>query len=77
MHCPEYVWEMKDLTVNSKIGIFQEKYMDSQNAQNMTRIFKIAKNEKSSFQLINIEKSKNEENKRFPESYPHYQQRKM
>ena len=24
MHCPEYVWEMKDLTVNSKIGIFQE-----------------------------------------------------
>ena len=35
MHCPEYVWEMKDLTVNSKIGIFQEKYM--------TRIFKIAK----------------------------------
>ena len=30
MHCPEYVWEMKDLTVNSKIGIFQEKYTDSQ-----------------------------------------------
>ncbi len=49
MHCPEYVWEMKDLTVNSKIDIFQEKYTDSQNAQNMTR---------SSFQLINIEKSK-------------------
>ena len=43
MHCPEYVWEMKDLTVNSKIGIFQEKYTDIQNAQNMTRIFKIAK----------------------------------
>lgn len=43
MHCPKYVWEMKDLTVNSKIGIFQEKYVDSQNAQNMTRIFKIAK----------------------------------
>ena len=43
MHCPEYVWEMKDLTVNSKIDIFQEKYTDSQNAQNMTRIFKIAK----------------------------------
>lgn len=43
MHCPEDVWEMKDLTVNSKIGIFQEKYTDSQNAQNMTRIFKIAK----------------------------------
>ena len=43
MHCPEYVWEMKDLTVNSKIGISQEKYTDSQNAQNMTRIFKIAK----------------------------------
>lgn len=42
MHCPEYVWEMKDLTVNSKIGIFREKYVDSQNAQNMTRIFKIA-----------------------------------
>jgi hypothetical protein len=42
MHCPEYVWEMKDLTVNSKIDIFQEKYTDSQNAQNMTRIFKIA-----------------------------------
>ena len=35
MYCPEYVWEMKDLTVNSKIGIFQEKYMDSQNAQNL------------------------------------------
>ena len=34
MHCPEYVWEMKDLTVNSKIDIFQEKYTDSQNAQN-------------------------------------------
>ena len=62
MHCPEYVWEMKDLTVNSKIDIFQEKYTDSQNAQNMTRIFKIAKkSKKSSFQLINIEKSKNEE----------------
>ena len=30
MHCPEYVWEMKDLTVNSKIDIFQEKYTDSQ-----------------------------------------------
>ena len=43
MHCPEYVWEMKDLTVNSKIDIFQEKYTDSQNAQNMTRIFKRAK----------------------------------
>ena len=43
MNCPEYVWEMKDLTVNSKIGIFQEKYTDSQNAQNMTRILKIAK----------------------------------
>ena len=43
MHCPEYVWEMNDLTVNSKIDIFQEKYTDSQNAQNMTRIFKIAK----------------------------------
>ena len=43
MHCPEYVWEMKDLTVNSKIGIFQEKCTDSQNAQNMTRIFKIGK----------------------------------
>ena len=52
MHCPEYVWEMKDLTVNSKIDIFQEKYTDSQNAQNMTKI------KKSSFQLINIEKSK-------------------
>ena len=24
MHCPEYVWEMKDLTVNSKIGIFRK-----------------------------------------------------
>ena len=57
MHCPEYVWEMKDLTVNSKIDIFQEKYTDSQNAQNMTRIFKIAKNKKV-VQLINIEKSK-------------------
>lgn len=43
MYCPEYVWEMKDLTVNSKIGIFWEKYVDSQNEQNMTRIFKIAK----------------------------------
>ena len=43
MHCPEYVWEMKDLTVNSKIGIFQENITDRQNEQNMTRIFKIAK----------------------------------
>lgn len=46
MHCPEYVWEMKDLTVNSKIGNFPRKIYGSQNAQNMTRIFKIAKNEK-------------------------------
>ena len=43
MHCPEYVWEMKDLTVNSKIGISQEIYTDSQNEKYMTRIFKIAK----------------------------------
>ena len=62
MHCPEYVWEMKDLTVNSKIGIFQEKYMDSQNAQNMTRIFKIAKKgKKVVFNLSTLKNRKNEE----------------
>ena len=62
MHCPEYVWEMKDLTVNSKIDIFQEKYRDSQNAQNMTRIFKIAKKEKKVvFNLSTLKNRKNEE----------------
>jgi hypothetical protein len=62
MHCPEYVWEMKDLTVNSKIGIFQEKYTDSQNAQNMTRIFKIAKKlKKVVFNLSTLKNRKNEE----------------
>ena len=43
MHCPEYVWEMKDLTVNSKIGIFQEKYTDSQNAKNIQNSKKMKK----------------------------------
>ena len=38
MHCPEYVWEMKDLTVNSKIGIFQEKY--DKNIQNSKKMKK-------------------------------------
>lgn len=62
MHCPEYVWEMKDLTVNSKIDIFQEKYVDSQNAQNMTRIFKIAKKlKKVVFNLSTLKNRKNEE----------------
>lgn len=62
MHCPEYMWEMKDLTVNSKIGIFQEKYTDSQNAQNMTRIFKIAKKlKKVVFNLSTLKNRKNEE----------------
>ena len=62
MHCPEYVWEMKDLTVNSKIGIFQEKYTDSQNAQNMKRIFKIAKKlKKVVFNLSTLKNRKNEE----------------
>lgn len=62
MHCPEYVWEMKDLTVNSKIDIFQEKYTDSQNAQNMTRIFKIAKKlKKVVFNLSTLKNRKNEE----------------
>ena len=62
MHCPEYVWEMKDLTVNSKIGIFQEKYTDSQNAQNMTRIFKIVKKwKKVVFNLSTLKNRKNEE----------------
>lgn len=62
MHCPEYVWEMKDLTVNSKIGIFQEKYTDSQNAQNMTRIFKIAKKlKKVVFNLSTLKNRKNGE----------------
>lgn len=62
MHCPEYVWEMKALTVNSKIGIFQEKYTDSQNAQNMTRIFKIAKKlKKVVFNLSTLKNRKNEE----------------
>ena len=62
MHCPEYVWEMKDSTVNSKIGIFQEKYTDSQNAQNMTRIFKIAKKlKKVVFNLSTLKNRKNEE----------------
>ena len=62
MHCPEYVWEMKDLTVNSKIDIFQEKYKDIQNAQNMTRIFKIAKKKKKAvFNLSTLKNRKNEE----------------
>lgn len=62
MHCPKYMWEMKDLTVNSKIGIFQEKYTDSQNAQNMTRIFKIAKKlKKVVFNLSTLKNRKNEE----------------
>ena len=62
MHCPEYMWEMKDLTVNSKIDIFQEKYVDSQNAQNMTRIFKIAKKlKKVVFNLSTLKNRKNEE----------------
>ena len=62
MHCPEYVWEMKELTVNSKIGNFQEKYTDSQNAQNMTRIFKIAKKlKKVVFNLSTLKNRKNEE----------------
>lgn len=62
MHCPEYMWEMKDLTVNSKIDIFQEKYTDSQNAQNMTRIFKIAKKlKKVVFNLSTLKNRKNEE----------------
>ena len=62
MHCPEYVWEMKDLTVNSKIDIFQEKYTDSQNAQNMTRIFKIEKKRKKVvFNLSTLKNRKNEE----------------
>ena len=62
MHCPEYMWEMKDLTVNSKIDIFQEEYTDSQNAQNMTRIFKIAKKlKKVVFNLSTLKNRKNEE----------------
>ena len=60
MHCPEYVWEMKDLTVNSKIDIFQEKYVDSQNAQNMTKNIQNSKKmKKSSFQTYQqLKKSK-------------------
>ena len=59
MHCPEYVWEMKDLTVNSKIGIFREKYVDSAKCTKYDKNIQNSKKmKKSSFQLINIEKSK-------------------